>query len=72
MLDCLARAYVETFLVSISTVQCFLGVSASFKAKLLEEANKFRRMHSAVPLVWSDKLATKAQIWAEKLAREQQ
>ena len=48
---------------------CFIsGVSLSFKMLFLEEANRYRRMHSGVPLMWSVELTMKAQKWAEYIA----
>lgn len=39
--------------------------SGDFKGQMLDAHNFFRKQHSADPLVWDDKLATKALNWAK-------
>ena len=49
---------------------CFLAVGQEFINYFMTEINKYRRMHSAIPLTWSLELSMKAQQWAEYLANE--
>ena len=48
----------------------FTFVDDDFKELFLLEANKYRRIHSAVSLSWSAELTRKAQQWAEYLAEK--
>ena len=69
--DACQHAYLN-FSLFMPNVFLFLNteVSLNFKMLFLEEANKYRRMHSGVPLIWSYSLMTKAQKWAEYLVKE--
>ncbi|XP_048584713.1 uncharacterized protein LOC5521024 isoform X2 [Nematostella vectensis] len=45
-------------------------IDRSFKNQCVDNHNKYRAMHSAPPLKWSDELAREAQYYAEKLAQQ--